>query len=216
MGRPLLKGIFHLLASIIYIILLPHLYELIPAELKLSLTIYLLVIIGNFGASALFHLIKWPKHIIWPRRLDHIMIFIKIAISYYIIITTIFININILVIYLLIIGIMTGIILRIFHTKASKMMIAIPYIIMGWSIIFDIPVLINYIFIEPIGALILISGGLCYTIGAIVYMTKSPKLCPTYMGYHELLHVCSIIGTTLFTIFIFNYSIPHYLQYNNQ
>jgi len=73
---------------------------MIPTTLKLPLTIYLLGIIGNFGSSAMFHFINWPKHlVIYPRRLDHIMIFVKIAASYYALISTVINDINPLIVY---------------------------------------------------------------------------------------------------------------------
>jgi len=211
MKKPLFRGLFHLFAVITYIQLFPLLYEMIPIELLFPLTIYLSAVILNFGCSALFHIIPWPKDInILMRRLDHIIIFIKILATYYAIIKTIFININYLVICTVIFGSIIGILLRIFYTNAPKIVIGIPYVIMGWAILLDTEVLIVTMYRSPKAYILMFIGGLSYTLGAIFYILKYPKLCPKYFGSHELLHLLSIVGTMSFTLCIFFHGIPHY------
>lgn len=70
-SRPVLKGYFHLVATIIYLTIFPYLKSLTPPDLKLPFTIYILSIIGNFACSSLLHLINWSKDLeIYIRRLD--------------------------------------------------------------------------------------------------------------------------------------------------
>jgi hemolysin III len=210
MVKPLFRGILHLIASIVYIKLFPLLYAIIPSELKFPLTLYLLSVILNFSCSALFHTINWPKNIkLYLRRLDHVIIFIKILSTYYALIKTIFININTLVICVVTSGSIIGILLRIFYTDAPKIIIGIPYVLIGWAILLDTEILIITMYNLPKVYILLFVGGLSYTIGALFYILKYPNLCPKYFGPHELMHLLSVIGTSLFTICIFLYGIPN-------
>ena len=43
---------------------------------------------------------------------------------------------------------------------------------------------------------LIIVGGLLYTIGAVVYARKSPDPSPTWFGYHEIFHACTILAFT--------------------
>ena len=42
--------------------------------------------------------------------------------------------------------------------------------------------------------LLIIGGGLCYTIGAVVYGRKRPDPSPAWFGFHEIFHACTIAG----------------------
>jgi hemolysin III len=209
--RPLLKGIFHLIAAIIYALKLSSLTEKIPMDLEVPLKLYLMSIICNFGFSTLLHIIPWSDDTVCHlRRLDHIMIFMLIVGTYGAGISTIMHDINELVIYVLFTGIILGIISRLFFTDAPAMIIGIPYLIVGWAILLDPYTLMLSIDRIPSGFIIGLSAGLSYTLGACIYITKSPQLWPKYMGYHELFHVFTIIGTVLFTICIFDHAIPYH------
>jgi hemolysin III len=37
-------------------------------------------------------------------------------------------------------------------------------------------------------------GGACYTVGAVFFALKRPRLLPHIFGYHELFHVLVIAG----------------------
>lgn len=47
----------------------------------------------------------------------------------------------------------------------------------------------------PWGALTwLLLGGLLFTVGALVYITKKPNFRPGVFGFHEMWHVLVILG----------------------
>ncbi|MGB7963520.1 MAG: hemolysin III family protein, partial [Propionicimonas sp.] len=35
-------------------------------------------------------------------------------------------------------------------------------------------------------------GGLFYTIGAVIYARKKPDPSPTWFGFHEIFHACTV------------------------
>lgn len=233
-ARPLLKGIFHLITTIGYVLAFPYLYDMIPAvdkscetisNIRFSLIFYLLSIVGNFGSSTLLHIVPWNDNlVIYPRYLDHIMIFVKIAATYYATISTIMPEINPLVKYTLGFGTIFGIVLRIFFIKANKFVLGIPYLLMGWSVILDPKAILLVAERIQYGGVIAVLAGLSYTIGAFIYITQCPRIwpksiellldpdrkLPKYMGYHELFHIFTIIGAVLFTVCIFGYCVPYY------
>jgi hemolysin III len=215
--RPLLKGYYHLFATFIYLCLYPELKLLIPKDLKLSFTIYLVSIIGNFTCSASLHLMdddrsEYEK--LFMRKLDHVAIFILIASTYYAAISTIIYDINPLVIYTLIAGTIIGILIRLFYTDAPKIFISLPYFLIGWSILLDPYTIYKIIERIPDGYPFALAGGLAYSLGALVYTFEYPRLYPKIMGYHELFHIFTIIGTTLFAICLFRYGIPYHQSKN--
>lgn len=65
---------------------------------------------------------------------------------------------------------LAGIILKLFFTGRFNLVSTISYILMGWVVVVAIkPLIAN---IEPEGLILLISGGLFYTFGAVLYSIK--------------------------------------------
>jgi hemolysin III len=63
---------------------------------------------------------------------------------------------------------------------------------MGWSALLWLPWFWSQL---GWGAVALIGlGGACYTVGAVFFALKRPRLLPHIFGYHELFHVLVIAG----------------------
>lgn len=209
--RPRFKGVLHAILAIYYLYQLPKFLTLIPTEISGAIYLYLFGLIGHLVASATLHLIPWSKdkENFW-RRIDHSMIFIYIYASYHATIVTVIPFVNSLVNYFLHIGTILGICMRLFFTDLHPMLIGTPYLMVGWSILLD-PYAIIYGFQHLTEAATLcLMTGLTYSIGTVIYIIRWPNPCPRYMGFHEIFHIFSGIGTILLTSFIFQYCIPHY------
>ena len=50
--------------------------------------------------------------------------------------------------------------------------------------------------------LLIMAGGLVYSLGAVAYATKKPQLSPTWFGFHEVFHACTIIAALLHAVAI--------------
>ena len=48
-----------------------------------------------------------------------------------------------------------------------------------------------------LGFSLMIGGGIAYTLGALVYARKRPDPWPRVFGFHEIFHVCTIVGAGL-------------------
>ena len=83
-----------------------------------------------------------------------------------------------------------GIVLNAIDLKKYKVFSMICYLAMGWCIIIKLPLLIQLLGIP--GTVILVSGGIAYTIGAILYgIGKKHKYI------HSIFHLFIVLGSVL-------------------
>jgi len=72
---------------------------------------------------------------------------------------------------------------------------ALPYLIVGWTASLFTPQIARG---GGAACLVLvIAGGLAYSLGAIAYAQRRPRLAPRVFGYHELFHVATLLGAGL-------------------
>ena len=141
-----------------------------------SVIIFGISMILLYATSAIYHLVvASEKVIVFLRKLDHAMIFILIAGSYtpfcLIILKSdkgwiLFITVTTIAI--------CGVIFKMIWFNCPRWISTIIYIGMGWISVFIINPLYNS---TPVGGIILlILGGVLYTIGGIIYGIKPKKL----------------------------------------
>ena len=93
-----------------------------------------------------------------------------------------------------------GIVLNSIDLKRYKVFSMICYILLGWCIIFKINVIIELLTMK--GFILLLAGGLVYTIGAIFY-----GLGKKHKWMHSVFHIACIVASTLQFFCIFFYVI---------
>lgn len=80
------------------------------------------------------------------------------------------------------------------------------FVLMGWTLIIRIN---EVLFDLSWGRLaLLVLGGLAYSVGAMVYVTKKPRLLEGFFGYHELWHVMVLAGAIFHYLLIFSFYSP--------
>ena len=169
-----------------------------------SLIIFGVSMISLYSASATYHMVIGSDQLIaWLRRLDHSMIYILIAGTY-----TPFCIISLNgtlgwtilgIIWLIAIS---GILFKLIWFHSPRWLSTALYILMGWLIIFAIvPLSAN---LATNGLILLIAGGIIYTLGGIIYATKPKWLESKYLGFHEVFHLFILTGS--FTHFLAVYS----------
>jgi hemolysin III len=85
-----------------------------------------------------------------------------------------------------------GLLFRLLWLSAPRWLYTVLYIVMGWT---ALGWLGAFYHAAGLAVLILIvAGGICYTLGAIVYARKRPNPFPTWFGFHEIFHVGTIAG----------------------
>jgi hemolysin III len=144
-----------------------------------------------FGASALYHRPTWtPRARSWLARLDHAGIYLLIAGTYTpfgLLVLSRGWAIPLLTIVWT--GAIAAILLKLFWVEAPKWLSAVLGISLGWVAVIALPELLKLDFAALV---LLLLGGLLYTVGAIVYAFKRPDPVPHVFGYHELFHVLVI------------------------
>lgn len=167
--------------------------------------IYSLSLVGMYSMSALYHVPTWDRKIyLILRRLDHAAIFILIAGTA----TPICLfglkgpsGLTLLALFwaFAIIGILISTV----WTHGPKWIRASLYISMGWLGIFFFSEIKNSLDIANLW--LLVTGGIIYTIGGIIYAAKWPNPFPRVFGYHEIFHIFVIIASGFH--FCLNYNI---------
>ena len=209
-AKPLLRGWSHAVAMVASIALTIVLCWLSREDIPrlLSMLIFGLSMIELYTVSAVYHIINWSiaKRRVW-RAIDHANIFVLIAGTY----TPLCFNILtgwvretiLIVIWLLA---LTGISLSIFKLKFSRRIITALYISIGWVAVLALPA---FLAVLPwIAVATLLSGGVLYTIGAVIYARKKPDPFPKVWGYHEIFHLFVIAGSVAFAACVWIWALP--------
>ena len=193
--KPRFRGFLHLLAFSSALTLAPILIVITPGVAdRFIMAIYSIAIVGLFGVSSLYHRNEWSERgITIVRRLDHSMIFIATAATHTPIALialppgpgwTLF-----AVVWL---GALAGIAGRVFFPNAPYAVVAVPYVLVGWSSLF----VINHVYasLGVAGFTLLVVGGGLYTLGAVIYALHRPNPWPRSFGYHEIFHALTVAG----------------------
>lgn len=174
-----------------------------------SFTIFGVSMLLLYICSANYHLFNvGEKATRVLRKLDHIMIYILIAGTYTPICLGPLRGGWGWSIFGVVWGIaLLGVFLTIFYIKAPRWITTTLYLAMGWIVVIAAYPMIT-VFAEKgmLHALWwLLAGGLIYTIGALIYWLKWPKLNNKYVGFHEIFHIFIMAGSLCLYWFIIRY-----------
>jgi hemolysin III len=146
-----------------------------------------------FGNSALYHRFNWQPRVKKAlKRIDHANIFLLIAGSYTPITllalpaqrgTWLLISIWALTVL--------GIGFRVFWITAPRWLYVPIYLLLGWAAL----AFVADLFAANFAMMILIlTGGLCYSVGAVIYGLKRPNPIPGHFGFHEIFHSLTVVA----------------------
>lgn len=169
-----------------------------------SAVIFGLSLIMLYTASSVYHLTVAKDSIIKVlRKIDHAMIFVLIAGTY----TPICMILLDAPLKYYMLGIiwfiaLVGIIFKMVWINCPSWLSAAIYIGMGWMAIFILKPLASAI---PLSGLwMLISGGVLYTIGGVIYCIEKKGITRSF-GAHEIFHIFVILGSIAHYIFIYKF-----------
>ena len=208
--KPRLRGVFHQYA---FFVSLGCGVGLILAasggRARLAASIYAVAVSALLGTSALYHRVTWrPKARRWMRRLDHSMIFVLIAGTYTpVALLALKGSLATTILILMWAGALGGVIFKLAWIDAPKWLFALVYVVLGLvtaAVFGELPAAIGWL-----GVAGLATGGLLYTIGAVIYTSGKPNPWPKVFGYHEVFHTLVLAAAGLHYAVIAFAVLPH-------
>lgn len=170
-----------------------------------SFSIYGASLILLFSASSIYHMLNISEKVSTIlKKIDHAMIFLLIAGTYTPVTLVALRGGWGWTLFGIVWGIaITGILLKVFWINMPRWLSTSIYTLMGWIIVIAFIPLKESLPIE--GMAWLVGGGLVYTIGAIIYGTKWPRLNNKYFGFHEIFHIFVMVGAFCHYWFMYRY-----------
>ena len=167
-----------------------------------GLLIYSLTFLGVFMASSLYHLEKHTERKLKWRKADHIAIYFFIAGS----------NTPYLIEYsqgtlgwIFLIGmwslVLLGFYLKLGYVKLPDWISLIFYLLMGWLGV--VTMYLIYDAVKPLTFLLIVLGGVLYTIGAYFYSKDVRK------WFHTIWHIFVLLGALVHFMAIFHQVTPN-------
>jgi hemolysin III len=212
MPKPLLRGWSHAAAAVVSIAGLVSLIVVTrhdPAKL-VSMVVYGTGLVLLFGVSATYHIFSWPPRVKdWLRRADHATIFVFIAATY----TPLVFNIlggwwRIGVLVAIWICALAGVFGAAPFLRIPRGALASLYLTMGWlSVVALVPLAAA---LGWAAAVLMALGGLQYSLGAMAYAFRRPRLWPRVFGYHEVFHLAVITASVTFFAIVVYYAVPYH------
>lgn len=195
---PMFRGVSHRAMFIVALTLAPIMIVAAPGVgPRLVIAFYTLSIAALFGVSALYHRVPWsPRVRRAMQRLDHAVIFVAIGGTYTpVALFALSPWATKLVLALVWGGAAVGVFMRVRFTDASKAVVALPYLVVGWCLMAVVADAWHHLGVA--GFLLLLVGGLAYTAGALVFAFQRPDPWPATFGFHEVFHVLTVAGAAL-------------------
>ncbi|WP_345474327.1 hemolysin III family protein [Glutamicibacter ectropisis] len=188
------RGLIHAWSTPVIIVMNLVLVVLANGHLaEWTSAVFALCSILLFGTSALYHRGNWTDKVMGLfRRADHANIFLLIAGTYTpVAAMTLPGKQAIIVLSIIWGGALAGIAIKTLWPTAPRWLGVSLYVLLGWSAMMQLPAFWAY---NPAVMILIVTGGLAYTVGAVFYATKRPNPLPTIFGFHELFHACTIIA----------------------
>lgn len=163
----------------------------------LVVTVYGFSMIALYTASTLYHWMKTtPRRELILRRIDHGSINLLIAgsatpVFYYGLHGTWRVA---MICAVWAFAALSGV-LQVVFIKAPRWLHVCLYMLLGWTAVIPFPQLLRTL--PAATTILIIAGGLSYTVGAVIYATKKLDFLPGRFGFHEVFHLFVSAGSAV-------------------
>jgi hemolysin III len=191
--RPRLRGRIHEIAFFASIPLGTALVGLAgTGAARVAAVIFAVGLTGLFGVSAAYHRGRWSEAARRRmRRLDHSMIYVLIAATYtpfcLVVLPGIWGDGLLAAVWA---GAATGVAIKLVSLERLAKTTAALYVVLGWLAALAIPVLFTHLSLAAF--VLLVTGGILYTVGAAILAAGRPNPRPGVFGYHEIFHAFGV------------------------
>lgn len=193
-AKPSWRGWIHAVTAPIAVIMGGLLIALAATpEARWASFVFMLTSVALFGNSALYHRGRWTARITrLLKRIDHANIFLLIAGTYTPLSLLALPPSQGVVLLSIVWGIaLLGVAFRIFWLGATRWLYVPIYIGLGWAAVFFFKPLFEA---NAAMMILVLIGGLLYTVGALAYGFKRPNPFPGKFGFHEIFHTCTVLA----------------------
>ena len=192
--KPRMRGWIHRCAAFVAVPAAILLVLLAPTpRARIACAIYGLTLAGLFIVSSLYHIGNWTDaQRAWWRRADHSMIFLLIAGTYTPFCLLVLDGTSALVELAVVwAGALAGIAVKLYRVDLH-IVSGFMYIGLGWVAAVSFPAMIRALDVPE--TVLLVAGGLIYSLGALTLATHWPGRAAAVFGYHEAWHSMTVIA----------------------
>jgi hemolysin III len=165
--------------------------------MRIGLVVFGASLVGLYTVSSLYH--SYPWQAVWKRRmqrLDHSMIYVLVAGTY-----------TPFALFALdgwwcaaaltaTWGIaLVGIVQKLFWPGVGDWFSVTMQTVQGWLALPFVGVFAREL--PPAAVVLVVTGGLAYTLGMVLFVTRRPRLWPHVFSYHEVFHVLVVTGSAV-------------------
>jgi hemolysin III len=194
--KPLLRGVSHQIAFFVALAAgVMLVLRATTSAAQVAAGVFGTTLALLFGTSALYHRVQWDAlGRQRMRRLDHSAIFVLIAGGY----TPLFALVpstagGHVALWVIWIGAGLGVLKSMLWADAPKWVTALFCVALGWTVVGQVVDRVPAVGWLPVA--MLITCGVVYSAGALVYATRRPDPFPTVFGYHEVFHAIVIAAS---------------------
>ena len=161
---------------------------------RFAVGVWMLTGLELFGNSAVYHRVPWGakvKDVL--RRIDHANIAVFIAGTY----TPLAVSLatgasRVILLAIIWACALLGVAFRFVWNGVPRWASTILYVVMGWTALWWLPQFWRTC--GPAVVILILIGGVFYTVGAISYARQKPNPSPTWCGFHEVFHSCTAVA----------------------
>jgi hemolysin III len=191
--KPHLRGVLHEVAFAVSLVTGTVIVCLADGtRARVGASVYAASVALLFGTSAAYHRGSWSVRARGVMaRLDHSMIFVLIAGTYTPFCLVLLQGALRWVIFGIVWGgAIGGILLRNVFRQPPRWVFVLLYILLGWVAVGVLPQVLERGGVAVF--VLMLTGGLFYSYGAVVYARKRPDPSPRWFGFHEVFHACTL------------------------
>lgn len=204
-SRPKLRGVSHLTMAPIAAVMAVPLIMKASGTGRITASIFAVALIGLYSVSGTYHVPAWTGKVrmMWGRA-DTAMIVLFIAGTF----TPIGFHaldgawrLWSLVVAWVIALVGAGIAFS--ELTAPRWVRTSGYVAVGWLLVVPMFRIAGALPVQ--GTILLVLGGLLYTIGGVVYATEKPNPMPAWFGFHEIFHLLVVAASVCHYVAILRY-----------
>lgn len=207
--QPLLRGVSHILAAVAATV--GAVVLLLVADSPRAYVggaIFAASLILLYGTSAAYHRITWtPLFRAVISRMDHSMVLVLIAGTYTPFCLVVLNNAWGITMLSVVWGMAgAGILINLAWPATPNWLRVTFYLIVGWLALVSSAELAAWFTVTPL--MLLVMGGVFYTLGGVVYTIRKPDPWPRVFGHLEVFHLLVIAGSALHYSLVAIYVLP--------